>query len=511
MQNRSYLILNRKFNCVPNLPKVLGITFTAFLIAFSSSVNAQEPFKDEGFENWSQNRTIIEEPENWRFNIFSWLFGFRTKIEKVQDSYSGNHAVKVISDTTGGLFSTEGQLILSVGGDDILEGYNGIPFSTKVDSVNFFAKHEIAPNDTALVSAKFSKGGNVIDSSSLLLTSSQNSYQHYSIPIDWNPGDPKPDTLSMRVVSSTTDQALLNTVTIDSVHVNNSNAAIPNGNFERWKTYDVRQTANWQSLSLFTAYFSGNTLKRTTDSRSGNYAALLETKWGIFFIAQDTLGQMATGDMSFDLGGFGGSSSGVTVETEGVAIGKNPESIDFYYKYNPSGTDTGLFSYELRRWDDQKDTLITIDEKYVDLTAKSIYTKKSIEVDYGGTQTADTMVLNFASSKGPLFNRSANLGSQLYIDDLSVDYSKATSTEPENFTRDLRVYPNPVEEQITIQSEKTELANYELQTLTGKVARSGKLSGNGTHTIDAGDLSPGVYLLEVQGEDAVRTKKVVVK
>jgi hypothetical protein len=72
------------------------------------------------------------------------------------------------------------------------------------------------------------------------------------------------------------------------------------------------------------------------------------------------------------------------------------------------------------------------------------------------------------------------------------------------------VYPNPAADQLTIvQSENVQPQTFELQTLTGKRLKTGPLSG--TKRIDVSNLSPGVYLLEVQGADAVRTKKVVVK
>ena len=72
------------------------------------------------------------------------------------------------------------------------------------------------------------------------------------------------------------------------------------------------------------------------------------------------------------------------------------------------------------------------------------------------------------------------------------------------------VYPNPAADQLNIvQQGNAQPQTFELQTLTGKRLKTGRLSG--TERIDVTNLSPGVYLLQVQGEDAVRTKKVVIE
>ena len=72
------------------------------------------------------------------------------------------------------------------------------------------------------------------------------------------------------------------------------------------------------------------------------------------------------------------------------------------------------------------------------------------------------------------------------------------------------VYPNPAADQVTIvQQGNAQPQTFELQTLTGKRLKTGRLSG--TERLDVNNLSPGVYLLQVQGADAVRTKKVVIE
>lgn len=77
-----------------------------------------------------------------------------------------------------------------------------------------------------------------------------------------------------------------------------------------------------------------------------------------------------------------------------------------------------------------------------------------------------------------------------------------------NQNRSLNIPPIFAQNQFRLQTQK-QAQTYTLQPLTGQGIKTGKLSG--TETLDLSDLSTGVYLLEVQGDIPVRTKKVVVK
>lgn len=94
---------------------------------------------------------------------------------------------------------------------------------------------------------------------------------------------------------------------------------------------------------------------------------------------------------------------------------------------------------------------------------------------------------------------------QTYETSTSTGSPIASSNSPA-----IRIYPNPAQNQLKLQT-KTQTQTYTLHTLTGQKVQSGKLIGKGTHALDVSNLSPGVYLLQVQGEDIVRTKKVVVR
>jgi ribosomal protein L31 len=96
---------------------------------------------------------------------------------------------------------------------------------------------------------------------------------------------------------------------------------------------------------------------------------------------------------------------------------------------------------------------------------------------------------------------------------LTVKFIPGTTTgKPEEAANsNLKVFPNPVQNHLTIQCRKTDMRSltYRIESLTGKLIKNGNVSG--TETLDVSNLSPGVYLLKMQGEDVLRTKKVVVE
>jgi ligand-binding sensor domain-containing protein len=76
------------------------------------------------------------------------------------------------------------------------------------------------------------------------------------------------------------------------------------------------------------------------------------------------------------------------------------------------------------------------------------------------------------------------------------------------------IHPNPAKNQLYVQTNANTLNqtfSYTLHTLTGQKAQSGELNDKSKHTINVSNLSPGVYLLEVQGKQAVKTVKVVIE
>ena len=583
------------------------IALTVILLILGPLIHAQKPFQNEGFENW-EKQEHFDEPINWRVNFFSYLFNSQAFVQKSSDSYSGNFALRLLSDTASTSNDVQSPGELNLSGSDLNEGLN---YTSKVDSIVFYAKYNIAKDDSTAFTAKFTENDQVIDSSRVKFIGQSNGYERISVPYDFKPADPNPDSLYVNIVGSLGSTEELSTILIDSIHVKGGSQKIPNGGFENWQNYSTKTPQRWSSFNSLSFYLDEPIVQQSTDSKSGNYAVTLSQRQIIFFLSLDTLGLMSSG------------SIGGNFDFRGVPVGDKPRYATLFHKYDPNGNDTGAISIVLEHYDPQGDTSIIIGGGAKAITSQnSSYKKSVLPIRYDTSLSADTMLV--------LFNAGSKYGTELTIDDLSVNYACSPSSATvsrsvcdsfiapsgqEVYTKDgtykdtlinsqgcdsiitinltikevdssatqsgstleantsggtyqwldcdngyaevsgatsqsfkpssdgryavavtqnnctdtsscyqvettgiaangekgaFEVYPNPAADQLNIvQQGNAQPQTFELQTLTGKRLKTGRLSG--TERIDVTNLSPGVYLLQVQGEDAVRTKKVVIE
>jgi PKD repeat protein len=99
-------------------------------------------------------------------------------------------------------------------------------------------------------------------------------------------------------------------------------------------------------------------------------------------------------------------------------------------------------------------------------------------------------------------------------DDISTQNIQSTiSAEALAFSQSLRVYPNPNDGhfQVSFDVEGLQVVSMRLLNPAGQevlLHNLGRISGNHTETIDLKQLASGIYLLQVQTERGVVTKRV---
>lgn len=132
------------------------------------------------------------------------------------------------------------------------------------------------------------------------------------------------------------------------------------------------------------------------------------------------------------------------------------------------------------------------------------------DLDIEGKTTAEmttqdfTDVLNLGDAEGPwAYNPEFNDG---------YPYLGENFLGTSNFVKEsleVMVYPTTVNQEFHIRS-KTVLKAYKLYSMTGKLIGQGKLNAQ-ENTIQAGNLNPGMYILEIQGFTNKVTKKFIKK
>ncbi len=94
----------------------------------------------------------------------------------------------------------------------------------------------------------------------------------------------------------------------------------------------------------------------------------------------------------------------------------------------------------------------------------------------------------------------------------SIGYAESTCCSWTNIhdhiMTGLSIYPNPTEEILTIETNRSELYTIDLTTLSGQLLYSNKMEGP-TIKINLSSLQNGLYFITIRSRDYVRTEKII--
>ncbi|MBO7646500.1 MAG: T9SS type A sorting domain-containing protein [Bacteroidales bacterium] len=94
----------------------------------------------------------------------------------------------------------------------------------------------------------------------------------------------------------------------------------------------------------------------------------------------------------------------------------------------------------------------------------------------------------------------------LIVDDVTLNYSNVAVEDHQK--KSFAIFPNPAIDQLTIQSPEGRF-NYQLHDLTGRLLLSG--NGEGQEMISVSALPAGAYMLRLQSDSQIITKKVIIR
>jgi hypothetical protein len=272
-----------------------------------------------------------------------------------------------------------------------------------------------------------------------------------------------------------------------------------NSSFPSLFYWELEPTSIWSSPNEGVTIVGNFPTERTSDAQSGSYAARMETK-SVFSVP--AAGTIFSGYLIPDM--FN------TRAMLGVPFTDKPSSFNGYYKYTPAYYNGGqtidscaiyaLLSY----WDgNQRDTIA--EASYYTSDTINNYTYFSIPFVYSLPNTPDTITVVFSSSKnGDSFV--GGIGSTLYIDNISFDYSSSIEKAEQKMAFKKRYVENNLlldfEEAF---SGKIRLFNTSAQEVYVKETKE-VLS----HSIPLSLLSKGIYILEINSSEGKRyTDKII--
>jgi len=389
---------------------IVKISF-CFLFLFTTVIINAQNILNGSFENWT-TVNLYNEPDSFVTTNMQTYFSLGvSNVTKSTDYYTGSYAARLETMATSN-DTIFGGMFIGVPGSGGISG--GRPYNNRPDSVYGYVKYDIMPNDSAIFAVIFKKSGTIIATAVKYFINTQNTYIRFSVPVTWMVPVIMPDTMAVIISSSNLNSNKIpgSYLIIDNINFKGTSVApFPFGDLENWQAVSTEEPDDWTTINYANVYDTNYSSTKSTDSYSGNYSLLLKnvvTIWG------DTAGYITNGIM-----GSNGPAGGKPITF-------NPDTFTFFYKYIPVGLDTALVIATSSRYDTALHTTIPIEQYVLKLPAKNIYTKVQIPFTYNGYPYADTINISYASGNVMDSTAFVGLGSELYIDSLSLSYKSFT-------------------------------------------------------------------------------------
>ena len=385
---------------------ILIITFSQFGISQSLPT---------GFEEW-ETTTIEQLPEPadfWYTNNFqldSGMFG-GGGVTATTDSYSGQYAIRLTTkvdldgDTVPAYLSVHPEI-----------WDEGLTITGTPDSLIGYYKCDIMPDDTASIYV-YAETGMVYGGISFTQAENTADYQRFAMPMHVEGTD-----LIQLVLNSSRrnwENAIPGSwIQFDSLSLTgeglNPGDTLGNNDFERWTdphTYSYKEPLDWSTTNPVSEMMADTSfIFPSEDASSGAYSISLitDTVPGQPLDEGEPVNYLSNGDL------YGDAPSG------GMITNQWPDSIVAYCKYSPVASDAALFAV-INGSTDLSRELPTPQNSVVQILPEmASFQKVVFDMTAITTQTSDPDSVLIIVSSSNILSGSYEIGSQLWIDDISV-------------------------------------------------------------------------------------------
>lgn len=360
----------------------------------------------------------------------------------------------------------------------------GVPYSQQPTAITGKYRYNLPGNDTALIIVIFRQNGVHIGDNVFPIrgSGSQPSFTSFSFPVTCAG---VPDSMIIAIASSnkTSNTGIQNGsfIEVDDLAFSGATQQIPNGDFENWTATSYDAPYNW--------FIGGSAVSRTTDAHSGLYAIKMETQTDV--CGNLNMSGITTGTFTNN-GPDGGLPYATIIDT-----------LSGYYKYIPSGADSGFVSIQLTN---NNNTLLWTGTH---LTTASGYTY--FQVPFNAGSLPDSIRIDFYSSLWPI--ASSNAGSVLYVDDIQLA-SQPLGINQVNRNSIYSVYPNPANDIIRIRVKQQLPGNTALRIFDASqnvLAEHNFYNAGSELNLPISELASGFYFFELINNNLRLSGKFVKK
>lgn len=516
------------------------------------------------FENWETKVQNIEYSAGW--SILG--IGEMTNIisEKItNDAFEGENSIK-LSTLIG-----EGQNILPsfllFGGMQISNDFSeiiwqGIPSNITGNSFNFHYKAEFQPGDKGLVYIILKNDGQLIEELTYDIETNATEWTAIEIPINANLEEP--DEIFVTFMSSKHGMwggtpVLGSWLQIDDVHFSNASNEklyLPNGGFEDWQNLTTEEPVGWESSNLSIGAIRDDikNVEKTTESYSGEYAALLEGKFmfgefdsgeikyrgefdvmpeKIYFAYKYNSTMNANGEMKISFFKNNGEhliglfiyeinpSAVYAIAELEIDINELPEEIEIEFRTPRSPSQLWIDQIWFSCFEPSNVLGEFVSETEVKITWESPYGNNKFEIEWGekgfeqGTGTIETVTFdNEYTITVPETIDYDIYARSICADDEFSSWSGPALASPGTIgidNRDLEiftVYPNPSNGNVYIKSKENALLK--IYNMLSEVVYMENIK-EGSQLIDINNISDGIYFVVIENENSKSSKKLIIQ
>lgn len=252
---------------------------------------------------------------------------------------------------------------------------------------------------------------------------------------------------------------------------------------------EIWATSNEASM----VFLAKPSVSRTTDKYNGTYAAKIET---VQLGTSKGSGTIFTGKFKVDV------ANPLNSTKFGIPFTDKPISFRGFYKFIPVANDSFDIETYLTKWDNvakKRDTVAAaVISREQSILAKSSYTEFNLFYTYYLQESPDSLSIIMASSAdGSNFN--AAIGTTLIVDAISLEYYPL-NVETSVKQREILVYPNPIEEIVTIESKEFTAREMKVYNSVGSLLLYKQLNSS-KENISTYALPSGIYYYTVSKKD----------
>lgn len=277
------------------------------------------------------------------------------------------------------------------------------------------------------------------------------------------------------------------------------NAQLPNPGFETWTSMGSYENPDgWATLNDYTTVSGIYTATKGTPGSPGSFYLKLTSQ---------TIGPGVVNGIAVS----GTMDPATQQPLTGFPFTQQPASFNGKWQHMIYGSSQGAINVTLTRWDVASGSRVVVANANKPLTGMAMsWANFSIPFVYVDSQAPDTCIIVMkASGNNPTQN------DYLWVDNLSFVGNVAGVSEATNL-QGISLFPNPVDDQLTIQVETKTAENLviEVYSLTGALLMQQEQtvnSGSNQIPLDLSALSTGNYLIQIGNGDQKSVLSVSVR